>query len=62
MRNGTTHVTDGPMAQAQEQLAGWFILECANQARAEQIAARLPDAPFGFVEVRPLFSDSGENM
>ncbi|MFD9908299.1 YciI family protein [Streptomyces sp. NPDC059063] len=63
VRNGTTRVADGPLApSSEEQLAGWFILDCADRDRAEQIAARLPDAPFGFVEVRPLLSDSGENM
>jgi hypothetical protein len=62
VRNGETIVTDGPFAEFKEQLAGWFILDCASQARAEEIAGRLPDAPFGHVEVRPLMSDSGEEM
>lgn len=62
IRNGRTIVTDGPYAAFTEQLAGWFILDCASQERAEEIAARLPDAPFGFVEVRPLMSDSGANL
>jgi hypothetical protein len=52
-RDGVPVTTDGPFAEAKEQLAGYFVLEC-SQERAVAIAARFPDARFGAVEVRPV--------
>ena len=44
--------TDGPYAETKEQLAGFFVIDCENRARAEQIAAHFAQ-PGGVVELRP---------
>lgn len=54
VRDGAPVMTDGPYVEAKEQLAGYFVVECASAARAEAIAARFPDARFGGIEVRPI--------
>jgi hypothetical protein len=58
---GRTMTTDGPFAEVKEHLAGFFLLECESIDRAVEHAARLPEAAFGLVEVRPVrdLSDSG---
>jgi hypothetical protein len=62
VRNGVTTVTDGPFGEAKEQFAGYFIVDCDSCERAEQIAARFPDALFGAVVVRPIVQLSGQEM
>ena len=52
--DGATMTTDGPFAEVKEQLAGFYLLECDSQQRAVEIAAKVPEASFGVVEVRPL--------
>jgi hypothetical protein len=47
-------VTDGPFAEAKEHLAGFFLVDCHSRQRAAEIAARIPEAAFGLVEVRPV--------
>lgn len=54
VRNGVTLVTDGPFAEAKEHLAGFNLLDCESAERAAELAARIPDARFAAVEVRPL--------
>jgi hypothetical protein len=54
VRDGVSAITDGPYIEAKEQLAGYFIVECASRERAIEIVAGFPDARFGAVEVRPL--------
>jgi hypothetical protein len=58
---GRTMTTDGPFAEGKEHLAGFFLLECESIDRAVEHAARLPEAAFGLVEVRPVrdLSDPG---
>jgi hypothetical protein len=51
---GAAFTTDGPFAEAKEHLAGFYLLECASVERALEIAARVPEAEFGLVEVRPV--------
>ena len=46
--------TDGPFAEVKEHLAGFYLVECAAMERAVEIAARVPDAACGQVEVRPV--------
>lgn len=46
-------VSDGPFAEAKEELAGIYVVECDTAVRAQAIAARIPEARFGLVEVRP---------
>jgi hypothetical protein len=58
-RGGRTLTTDGPFAEAKEQLAGFFLLECRSLERAIEVAARVPEAEFGLVEVRPVMVYEG---
>lgn len=54
VRGGEVLITDGPFIEAKEQLGGIYIIEAADQAEAAKIAARLPMAQFGAVEVRQV--------
>ena len=51
---GRVTVTDGPFAETREQLAGYFLVDAANSEEALAIAAKIPGARLGFVEVRPV--------
>ena len=59
VRDGRTMTTDGPFAEAKEHLAGFYLLECESAERVVDYAARLPDAAFGMVEVRPMLELTG---
>jgi hypothetical protein len=52
--DGVPVTTDGPFAEAKEHLAGYDLVECDSPERAAEIAARLPDARWCAVEVRPI--------
>jgi hypothetical protein len=54
LRHGQTLLTDGPFAETKEQLTGYFVFECENLDRALALAARIPGARHGAIEVRPL--------
>ena len=54
VRNGKTGVTDGPFAETKEQLGGYFLVEAKNLDDALAIAARIPSAATGSIEVRPV--------
>lgn len=54
MRNGKLSVTDGPFAETKEQLAGFYMIEARDLNEAIQLAARIPPARVGSVEVRPI--------
>lgn len=54
VRNGKTIVTDGPFTESKELVAGFYLIEARDQDEANQIAARIPSAPLGTVEVRPV--------
>ena len=54
VRDGETMTTDGPFAEVKEHLAGFFLIECDSLERAIQHACRIPEAPYGVVEVRPV--------
>ncbi len=58
VRNDHVHATDGPMAEVKEHLAGFYLVECADMDEAIGIAARVPDAAFNHVQVRPVFDRS----
>ena len=61
VHDGAPVITDGPFAEAKEQLAGYCLFECETEERALEIAARWPDARINGVELRPLMShDAGE--
>ena len=57
-RDGAPAATDGPFVDAKEQMAGYFLVDCATPERAAEIAARFPDARYGGVEVRRLVEPS----
>jgi hypothetical protein len=53
LRDGKTLSTDGPFAETKEQLGGFYIVECKDLDEAIQIAADIPDAAHGSIEIRP---------
>ncbi len=53
--SGGPLVTDGPFAETKEQLAGFFVIDCASPERAEEIAGRFA-APGDTIELRPTMS------
>jgi hypothetical protein len=54
VRNGRMVTTDGPFAETKEQLGGYYLIEAADLNEAIQIAARIPSAKIGSIEVRPV--------
>lgn len=58
VRNGKASVSDGPFAETKEQLGGYYLIEAPDQAAAVAIAAKIPAARFGGVEVRPIMTFS----
>ena len=59
IRQGKRMVTDGPFAETREQLGGYFLIEAKDLDEAIAIAARIPMARRGTVEVRPLIEIAG---
>ena len=59
MREGKRVVTDGPFAETREQLGGYFLVDAKNLDEALAIAARIPMARKGTVEVRPVIEIPG---
>jgi hypothetical protein len=62
VRNDMQTTTDGPYAEAKEHLAGFYLVECDNIDQAIDYAARMPDAQYVAVEVRPVMDTSGLEM
>ena len=60
VRDGKELVTDGPFAETHEQLGGYFLIEARNLDEANAIAARIPSARTGTIEVRPLAETQAE--
>ncbi len=54
VRRDDVIVTDGPFAETREHLGGFYIVDVASRKRAIELAAKLPGARFGVVEVRPV--------
>lgn len=54
IRNGKTETMDGPFAETKERLGGFYLLECKDLDHALEMAALIPDAKYGTVEVRPI--------
>ena len=59
LRDGKRLVTDGPFAETHEQLGGYYLIEARDLDEAIGIAARIPPAKKGTVEVRPVFELAG---
>lgn len=55
VRNGKAAITDGPFAETREQLGGYYLIEAKNLDEATAIAARIPGAKYGSIEVRPVW-------
>lgn len=62
VRDGVPAVTDGPFAEAKEQIVGYCIVDCEGIDRAVEIATRWPDARLWGMEVRPVLSPDGVEM
>ncbi len=54
IRNGKLSTTDGPFAETREQLGGFYLIEARDRDEAVQVAARIPSARTGCIEVRPV--------
>ena len=54
VRRGRVAVTDGPFAETKEQLAGFYMIEARNLNEALHLAAKIPPARVGSIEVRPI--------
>jgi hypothetical protein len=59
VRDGKQLVTDGPFAETREQLGGYFLIDAPDLDEAIAIAARIPMARQGTVEIRPVIEISG---
>jgi len=55
VRNAETLSTDGPFIETKEQLGGYFLVDCKDLDEAIEVAAKLPGARSGSVEVRPIW-------
>lgn len=54
VRNGRSPITDGPFAETKEQLGGYILIDARDLDEALAIAARIPSATSGSIEVRPI--------
>jgi hypothetical protein len=54
VRDGKTLTTDGPFAETREQLGGYYLVEAKDLDEATKLAARIPGAQVGSIEVRPV--------
>jgi hypothetical protein len=58
VRDGKRLTTDGPFAETKEQLGGYYLVEAGDRDEAITIAAKIPGARFGSIEVRPVMTFS----
>ncbi len=54
VRDGKTLTTDGPFAETKEQFGGYYVLDCKDLDQAIELAAKIPSARDGSIEVRPI--------
>ena len=59
VRSGEVLLTDGPFAETKEQLAGYYVVECASLDEAIEVAAAIPGVRVGAVEIRPQVEGVG---
>jgi hypothetical protein len=59
VREGKQMVTDGPFAETREQLGGFFLIDAKDLDEAASIAARIPSARMGSIEIRPVVVEIG---
>ncbi len=55
VRNGEVLTLDGPYAETKEQMGGYYLVECENLDEAIEVAAKIPGAQQGSIEVRPIW-------
>ena len=55
VRDGEVLISDGPFAETKEQIAGFYVIECADLDEAVEVAAKVPAARYGTIEVRPVW-------
>jgi hypothetical protein len=55
VRDGEVLATDGPFAETKERLGGYFLVDCTDLDQAIEVAAKIPGARTGSVEVRPIW-------
>jgi hypothetical protein len=58
VRNGKQLSTDGPFAETKEHLGGYYLVEARDRDEAVSMAAKIPGARFGSIEVRPIMKFS----
>jgi hypothetical protein len=58
VRNGQVTVTDGPFAETKEQFGGYYVIAARDLNEAIQVAAKIPGARYGCVELRPIAEDA----
>ena len=58
VRDGKMLSTDGPFAETKEQLGGFYLIEARDRDEATRMAAKIPGARFGSIEVRPIMTFS----
>ena len=54
VRHGKVTIVDGPFAETKEQLAGFYLIEARDLDEAVRLAAKIPPAEVGSIEVRPI--------
>ena len=55
VRDGETLTSDGPFAETKEQIGGFYAVDCKNLDEAIEVAAKIPGARTGTIEVRPIW-------
>jgi hypothetical protein len=55
VRDAGLVVADGPFAETKEQIAGFYVIECADLDEAVEVATKVPAARYGTIEVRPVW-------
>ncbi|HEX5587346.1 MAG TPA: YciI family protein [Acidimicrobiia bacterium] len=55
VRDGEVLTADGPFAETKEQMGGFYLVDCKDLDEAVEIAAKIPGARFGTIEVRPIW-------
>ena len=55
VRNGKLLQTDGPFAETKEQIGGFYLVDCKDLDEAIEVAAKIPGAQLGTIEVRPIW-------
>ncbi|HET6802092.1 MAG TPA: YciI family protein [Casimicrobiaceae bacterium] len=57
VRDGRLSTTDGPFTETKEQIGGYYVVEARDLNEAIRLAARIPGARYGSVEIRPIAAD-----